>query len=152
MAIDWRTNRYEVVETDSSTYADNTFVLSDTGRCPEPVSWHWVRANQPVDLSVIEDIPADKIVSIQINDVWERPYATTILRDESMHDRLAPGTGIGCTAAFVKMVKEKGIKPNAIGVEVISDAILAKGLEYAANHTYENTKKVLEEAWPEVLQ
>ena len=35
--IDWRTNRYEVVETDSSTYADNTFVLSDTGRCPEPV-------------------------------------------------------------------------------------------------------------------
>ena len=56
------------------------------------------------------------------------------------------------TAAFVKMVKEKGIKPNAIGVEVISDAILAKGLEYAANHTYENTKKVLEEAWPEVLQ
>ena len=115
-------------------------------------TWHWVRANQPVDLSVIEDIPADKIVSIQINDVWERPYATTILRDESMHDRLAPGTGIGCTAAFVKMVKEKGIKPNAIGVEVISDAILAKGLEYAANHTYENTKKVLEEAWPEVLQ
>ena len=50
------------------------------------------------------------------------------------------------------MVKEKGIKPNAIGVEVISDAILAKGLKYAANHTYENTKKVLEEAWPEVLQ
>ena len=37
LAIDWRTNRYEVVETDSSTYADNTFVLSDTGRCPEPV-------------------------------------------------------------------------------------------------------------------
>ena len=104
------------------------------------------------DISVLADDPADKVVSIQINDVWERPYATTILRDESMHDRLAPGTGIGCTAAFVKMVKEKGIKPNAIGVEVISDAILAKGLEYAANHTYENTKKVLEEAWPEVLQ
>ena len=127
-----------------ATDCENAKLIMDT--------WHWVRANQPVDLSVIEDIPADKIVSIQINDVWERPYATTILRDESMHDRLAPGTGIGCTAAFVKMVKEKGIKPNAIGVEVISDAILAKGLEYAANHTYENTKKVLEEAWPEVLQ
>ncbi len=38
-----------------------------------------------------------------------------------MHDRLAPGTGIGCTAAFVKMIREKGIEPNAIGVEVISD-------------------------------
>ena len=86
-----------------------------------------------------------------INDVWERPYATTILRDESMHDRLAPGTGIGTTVPFVKMIKEKGIRPNAIGVEVISDANLEKGIEYAAKHTYENTRKVLEEAWPEVL-
>lgn len=114
-------------------------------------TWHWVRANQPIDLEVIKDIPADKIVSIQINDVWDRPYAKSILRDESMHDRLAPGTGIGCTADFVKMVKEKGIEPNAIGVEVISDAILATGLKEAAKHTYDNTKKILEEAWPEVL-
>ena len=122
---------------------DNAKLILDT--------WHWVRANQPVDISVLADVPADKVVSIQINDVWERPYATTILRDESMHDRLAPGTGIGCTAAFVKMVREKGIEPNAIGVEVISDANLEKGIEYAAKHTYENTKKVLEEAWPEVM-
>ena len=35
-------------------------------------TWHWVRANQPIELSVLEGIPADKIVSIQINDVWER--------------------------------------------------------------------------------
>ena len=83
-------------------------------------TWHWVRANQPIELSVLEGIPADKIVSIQINDVWERPYATTILRDESMHDRLAPGTGIGTTVPFVKMIREKGIKPNAIGVEAVS--------------------------------
>lgn len=115
-------------------------------------TWHWVRANQPIDLEVIKDIPAEKIVSIQINDVWDRPYATSILRDESMHDRLAPGTGIGCTAAFVKMVKDKGVEPNAIGVEVISDAILATGVKEAAKHTYDNAKKVLEEVWPEVLQ
>ncbi len=114
-------------------------------------TWHWVRANQPVDISVLDGIPADKIISIQINDVWDRAYAKSILRDESMHDRLAPGTGIGCTVPFVKMVKEKGIEPRAIGVEVISDANLEKGIEYAAKHTFENTKKVLEEAWPEVL-
>ena len=90
---------------------DNAKLIMDT--------WHWVRANQPIDLEVIKDIPADKIVSIQINDVWDRPYAKSILRDESMHDRLAPGTGIGCTADFVKMVREKGIEPKAIGVEVI---------------------------------
>lgn len=114
-------------------------------------TWHWVRADQPVDLSVLEGIPADKIVSIQINDVWDRPYAKSILRDESMHDRLAPGTGIGCTLPFVKMIKEKGIEPKAIGVEVISDANIEKGVSYAAKHTYDNARKVLEEAWPEVL-
>lgn len=114
-------------------------------------SWHYVRANQPIDIEVIKDIPADKIVSIQINDVWERPYVDSILRDESMHDRLAPGTGIGCTVPFLKMIREKGIDPKVIGVEVISDPILAKGVKEAAKHTYDNTKKVLEEAWPEVL-
>lgn len=68
-----------------------------------------------------------------------------------MHDRLAPGTGIGCTADFVKMVREKGIEPKAIGVEVISDAILAKGVAEAAKHTFDNTKKVLEQVWPSTL-
>lgn len=123
---------------------DNAKLICDT--------WHWVRADQPIDLDVIKDIPADKIVSIQINDVWERPYAASILRDESMHDRLAPGTGIGTTVPFVKMIKEKGIQPKAVGVEVISDAILAKGVKEAAKHTYDNTVKVLKEAWPELLE
>lgn len=115
-------------------------------------TWHWMRANQPIDLEVLKGIPAEKIVSVQINDVYARPYAASILRDESMHDRLAPGTGIGCTAAFVKMLKEKGVEPKAFGVEVISDAILANGIEEAARHTFDNTKKVLEEAWPEILE
>ena len=112
-------------------------------------SWHWLRANQPVDLSVLEGIPAEKIVSVQINDVYERPYAASILRDESMHDRLAPGTGCGNTAAFCRMLKEKGIEPKAMGVEVISDAILAKGV--AAKFNFDNTVKVLEEGWPEAM-
>ena len=92
-------------------------------------SWHWLRANQPIDLSVLEGIPAEKIVSVQINDVHDRAYAKSILRDESMHDRLAPGTGCGNTEAFCRMLKEKGIVPKAIGVEVISDAILEELLQ-----------------------
>lgn len=123
---------------------DNAKLILDT--------WHWVRANQPIDLDVLKDVPADKVVSIQINDVWERPYASSILRDESMHDRLAPGTGIGCTEAFVEMIKNKGIKPAVVGVEVISDAILAKGVREAAAHNFNNTKAVLAKAWPEVLE
>lgn len=122
---------------------DNAKLILDT--------WHWVRANQSYDADVLADVPADKVVSIQINDVWDRPYATTILRDESMHDRLAPGTGYGDTAGFVKMIKDKGIEPAVIGVEVISDAILAKGVPEAAAHDYEGTKKVLAEVWPETV-
>ena len=36
-------------------------------------SWHWIRANQPFDQSLLDDIPADKIVSIQLNDVLPHP-------------------------------------------------------------------------------
>ena len=69
-----------------------------------------------------------------------------------MHDRLAPGTGAKDTAGFVKMIKDAGIDPKVIGVEVISDEILARGLSEAAAFTYDNTKKVLEEAWPEMVE
>lgn len=113
-------------------------------------SWHWVRADQPYNILTKE--MAEKVVSIQLNDAYARPYAASILRDESMHDRLAPGTGAKDTVGFVKMLKEAGVNPNAVGVEVISDVYLAKGLKYAADYTYENTVKVLKEAWPEMLE
>jgi hypothetical protein len=48
-----------------------------------------------------------------------------------MHDRLAPGTGINATEVFLEMIKNKGISPSVIGVEVISDNILAKGVKEA---------------------
>lgn len=58
-------------------------------------SWHWIRANQSYDPSVLADVPADKVVAVQINDVQAHPYAAPVLRDESMHDRMMPGTGHG---------------------------------------------------------
>lgn len=120
--------------------AENAALILDT--------WHWVRANQSYDLLTPEQ--AKKVISIQINDAYERPYADSILRDESMHDRLAPGTGAKDTAGFLKMIKDAGVDPRVIGVEVISDEILGRGLEEAAKFTYENTAKVLAEVWPEM--
>ncbi len=114
-------------------------------------SWHWIRAGQPIDLAVIADVPAEKIVSVQINDVQARAYADSILRDESMHDRALPGEGFGDTIAFVKMLKAKGVSPAVMGVEVINDAILALGVDEAARLNFQSTKKVLEAAWPEIL-
>ena len=52
---------------------------------------------------------------------------------------------------FVKMIKDAGVDPKVVGVEVISDAILGKGLKEAAAYTYENTEKVLKEVWPELV-
>ncbi len=125
----------------SQSGADNAYMILDT--------WHWVRANQPFDLLTPEQ--AKKVISVQINDAYERPYAKSILRDESMHDRLAPGAGAKDTAGFVKMLKDAGVDPKVIGVEVISDAILAKGIKEAAAETCEGARKVLAEAWPEML-
>lgn len=119
---------------------DNAKIILDT--------WHWVRANQPFDLC---GVPGDAIISIQINDVHDRAYAPSILRDESMHDRLAPGTGFGDTKGFVKMVKEAGVSPKAVGVEVISDFYMAEGAKSAAEKTYKGARKVIEEVWPELL-
>lgn len=122
---------------------DNAMIILDT--------WHWVRANQPYE-GVIDMIPAEKIVSVQINDVQARPYAKEVLRDESMHDRVAPGVGYGDTVGFCKMLRDKGIKPNAVGVEVICDEYVEKGVDFAAKYTYENAMKVLKEAWPEMIE
>lgn len=129
---------YAVVE---ASGCENAMLILDT--------WHWVRADQPYRKLTAQQ--AAKVISIQINDAYERPYASAILRDESMHDRLAPGTGAKDTAGFVKMIKDASISPKVIGVEVISDAILAQGLDYASEHTFKHTVKVLEEAWPDQL-
>ena len=112
-------------------------------------SWHWVRADQ--EYRVLTKEEAELVISIQINDAYDRPYAKSILRDESMHDRLAPGTGAKDTAGFVKMIRESGINPRVIGVEVISDDILSKGVAEAAKYNFDNTVKVLTEAWSEKL-
>ena len=122
--------------------AENAYMILDT--------WHWVRADHPYD--ILTEEMAKKVISIQINDAYDRPYAKSILRDESMHDRLAPGTGAKDTAGFVKMIKDAGVDPKVIGVEVISDEILSRGLKEAAAYTYENTEKVLKEAWPEMVE
>ncbi|MGU9558798.1 sugar phosphate isomerase/epimerase family protein [Lactiplantibacillus pentosus] len=121
---------------------DNVYMLLDM--------WHWVRANQPYDLLTKEQ--AKRVISIQIDDAYTRPYATSILRDESMHDRLAPGAGDLDTAGFVKMIKDAGVDPKVIGIEVISDQYMAKGIDYVADYTYKQTVSVLKQAWPEILK
>ncbi len=113
-------------------------------------SWHWIRAGQSYDPELMADIPAEKIVSIQLNDVQARAYAASILRDESMHDRALPGKGYGDSAGFVDMIKAKGISPAVVGVEVISDEILATGVAEAAKANFSAVSELLADTWPEM--
>ena len=113
-------------------------------------SWHWIRAGQSYDPELMADIPAEKIVSIQLNDVQVRAYAASILRDESMHDRALPGKGYGDSAGFVEMIKAKGISPAVVGVEVISDEILATGVAEAAKANFNAVSELLADTWPEM--
>jgi sugar phosphate isomerase/epimerase len=119
---------------------ENAMLICDT--------WHWERANQTAE--DLKPIPAEKIVSIQINDVAETPFAAEVLRDESMGYRLLPGKGFGDTVGFVKALKEHGVNPRAIGVETISLELVKRGIPTAAHAAFEATKNVLDQAWPEV--
>ena len=114
-------------------------------------SWHWIRAGQSYDPALMADIPAEKIVAIQLNDVQARAYAAAILRDESMHDRALPGKGYGDTAGFVEMIKAKGVSPAVVGVEVINDAILATGVPSAAKANFDAVSELLAKTWPDML-
>lgn len=114
-------------------------------------SWHWLRAGQDYSPAILAAIPAEQIISIQINDILSHPYAKSILRDESMHDRLPPGEGVGNIAGFLQMLREKGVQPAVVGVEVISDALVALGIQTAAKKNFAAASKVLQQAWPELL-
>lgn len=120
---------------------DNGMLILDT--------WHWARANMTA--ADLEGVPAEKVVSIQICDVLERRYPDTILRDESMHDRLCPGTGWGDTEGFLRALKAHGIKPRVVGTEVISDPILSQGYQKAAEQNYKTSIEVIQNSWPELL-
>lgn len=113
-------------------------------------AWHWNRAKHtPKEL---EYIGPDKIISIQLCDVLKRSYPETILRKEALHDRLSPGKGYGDTINFLKTVKNCGVRPDVISVEVMSDFLLANGINESTRINYESTINVIKEAWPELLE
>ena len=50
----------------------------------------------------------------------------------------------------MKMIREKGVDPKVVGVEVINDEILATGVANAARANFEAAQEVLRAAWPEM--
>ena len=87
--------------------------------------WHWARAGMtPADLV---GVPAERIVSVQLCDVLAQPMHP--LRAESLGHRLPPGQGHGDAAGLVRALDAHGVRPRVVAVEVISDALVAVGVQ-----------------------
>jgi sugar phosphate isomerase/epimerase len=105
-------------------------------------NWHWARAGQqPADL---DDVPAESIVSVQLCDVRAQPLAP--LRAESLGHRLPPGQGYGDTVGLVRALAAHGVTPAVMAVEVISDELVARGVDVAAQVSADAARAVLASA------
>jgi sugar phosphate isomerase/epimerase len=102
-------------------------------------NWHWARAGQiPADL---DEVPAERIVSVQLCDVQAQPMEP--LRAESLGHRLPPGQGYGDTVGLVRALAAHGVTPAVMAVEVISDELVARGADVAARVAADAAREVL---------
>ena len=104
--------------------------------------WHWARAGQQV--ADLDDVPAERIVSVQLSDVRAQPMEP--LRTESLGHRLPPGKGYGDTVGMVQGLIKHGVTPAVMAVEVISDELMARGVDIAAQVSADAARDVLASA------
>jgi sugar phosphate isomerase/epimerase len=102
-------------------------------------AWHWTRSG--TTHHDLEPVPAERVVAVQLCDVLEHPM--TPLRAESLGHRLPPGQGYGDVAGMVEALVAKKIAPEVVAVEVISEELIARGVDAAARITYDAARAVL---------
>jgi sugar phosphate isomerase/epimerase len=122
-------------------------ILQEAGRPNSALiidAWHWARAGMtPQDLA---PVPAERIVSVQLCDVRRTPMDP--LRTESLGHRLPPGAGYGDTVDLVRALQQHGVQPDVVAVEVISDELVAAGVDAAARTVADAARDVLGAAGP----
>ena len=101
--------------------------------------WHWARARQQI--ADLDDVPAERIVSVQLCDVRAEPMER--LRAESLGHRLPPGQGYGDTVGLVRGLAKCGVTPAVMAVEVISVELVARGVDIAAQVSADAAREVL---------
>ena len=120
-------------------------VVSDAGRRNGALIvdvWHWARAG--VARSALDAVPADRIVSFQLCDVLAEPMAPP--RAESLGHRLPPGHGHGDAVGVTRALRDHGVHPTVVTVEVISHELVAAGVELAARESAAAARDVLSRA------
>ncbi len=101
--------------------------------------WHWRRSGSTLDN--LAAIPAERIVSVQIDDVIEHPMDA--LRPEALHWRLPPGRGHGNVIELVRALRDKGVRPYVVAVEVMNDELIANGLDVTAHTLMTASRELL---------
>jgi sugar phosphate isomerase/epimerase len=120
-------------------------VVEDSGRSNGGLIvdvWHWARAG--MSAADLVGVPADRIVSVQLCDVRAQPMSP--LRAESLGHRLPPGHGHGDAVGFVRGLLAHDVHPKIVAVEVISDELVAGGVDRAAKTVAEAARQVLSAA------
>jgi sugar phosphate isomerase/epimerase len=101
--------------------------------------WHWARAG--LSAADLDDVPADKIVALQLCDVRETPMDPP--RMESLGYRLPPGEGFGDAVGLVRALQARHVRPWVVTTEVISDELVARGIDVAAETVASAARRVL---------
>ncbi len=68
------------------------------------------------------------------------------LRAESLGHRLPPGQGYGDAVGLVRALRDHGVAPAVVAVEVISDDLVARGVDVAARTTADAARDLLAQA------
>ena len=126
-------------------------VLRDAGRTNAALIvdvWHWARAGTTA--ADLASVPPESIVAVQLCDVLTEPMNPP--RSESLGHRLPPGHGHGDAAGMVRALHAHGVAPAVVTVEVISDALVAGGVDQAALTVHDAAVEVLRAAAPPDLR
>ncbi len=85
-------------------------------------TWHWFRRPDGVDPTQLDDVPVERILVLQLEDV--APTAEADLTDECMHRRPLPGHGVADLVGLLGELRRRGADP-VVMPEVFNDSLAA---------------------------
>lgn len=104
-------------------------------------SWHFFRGGST--FAELLEIPGDRILGVQLNDAPAQ--AETDLAEETQHRRRLPGEGDFDLRGLIRTLDAIGSRAP-LGVEVLSDDLIADPLPEIARRTFDATARMVHRA------
>jgi sugar phosphate isomerase/epimerase len=103
--------------------------------------WHWERQPDGPDLEALAEVPADRIVGLQLDDV--SPESDGDLLEETMASRRPPGEGVADIAGLLAVLEGARADP-LVSLEVFNHALLiAEGPAGLARRVADGARRAL---------